>query len=260
MKRFLVIPIVVENKLVALLSLGTRSELAWSEEERQQAREIADQLAVALANSRLVGQLEQLQWGTLTALARAIDAKSPWTLGHSERVTDLAVRIATKMGLPNKELGIIRRGGLLHDIGKIGIPVSILDKQGKLTKEEMEIMREHVNIGARILEPVPGLSDSMPIVLQHHEWINGGGYPNGLAGDQITLHARIFAVADCFDALVSDRPYRPGMTTDRAAQIIQEGVGKQFDPAVFDVFRNLVLPKEVVSECGELSEAMMKAF
>jgi len=118
--------------------------------------------------------------------------------------------------------------------------VAILDKKGRLTDEEMRIMREHVNIGARILEPIPGLAESMPIVLQHHEWINGGGYPNGLSGDQVTQHARIFAVADCFDALVSDRPYRAGLSIQRAFEIIRSGAGTQFDPEVVDVLGNIV--------------------
>lgn len=186
-----------------------------------------------------VEDLKQLQWGTLTALARTIDAKSPWTLGHSERVTETAVKIAQAMDLPPGELDVIRRGGLLHDIGKIGTPASILEKPGKLTNEEMSIMREHVNAGARILEPIPGLAETMPIVLQHHEWVNGGGYPNGIAGDEITLHARIFAVADCFDAMISDRPYRAGMPLERVMQIIQEGAAKQFDPRVVQVLQEI---------------------
>jgi putative nucleotidyltransferase with HDIG domain len=144
------------------------------------------------------------------------------------------------MGLPEHELEIIQRGGLLHDIGKIGTPVAILDKPGKLTAEEMQQMRDHVRIGARILEPIPGFAECMPIVLQHHEWVNGGGYPNGLAGVEISLHARIFAVADCYDALISDRPYRAGMPIDRVVEIISAGVGKQFDPAVAEVFLKLL--------------------
>ena len=110
----------------------------------------------------------------------------------------------------------------------------------KLTDEELSVMREHVNIGARILEPIPGLADSMPIVLQHHEWVNGGGYPKGLAGEEIALHARIFAVADCFDALISDRPYRKGLPVKKIFQILQEGAGKQFDPHVLEIFRTVV--------------------
>jgi putative nucleotidyltransferase with HDIG domain len=255
MTSFLIVPIRVEQKLAAILTLCRKQAVPWLEEETNQADDIGDQLAVALSNAQLVTQMQQLQWGTLTALARAIDAKSPWTMGHSERVTEYALHLATEMALPAKDFDILRRGGLLHDVGKIGIPVSILDKKGPLTDEEMRIMREHVNIGARILEPIPGLAESMPIVLQHHEWINGGGYPNRLSGDQVTLHARIFAIADCFDALTSDRPYRAGMSMDRALGIIQAGSGSQFDPKIVDVLVKIVAPiltsKEVAEQPSE---------
>jgi putative nucleotidyltransferase with HDIG domain len=243
MRHFLRVPIVLEGRTAAIFTLGDASCCQWTEEDKGHARQLADQVAVALANSRLVSELQQLHWGTLTALARAIDAKSPWTLGHSERVTNCAIRIAERMGLPPKELDIMRRGGLLHDIGKIGTPAAILDKPGKLTDEELREMRDHVNIGARILQPIPGLAESMPIVLQHHEWMNGGGYPQGLVGEQITLHARIFAVADCFDALISDRPYRPGMPIKKVMHILREGAGKQFDPHVLEVFQAIMAPE-----------------
>jgi putative nucleotidyltransferase with HDIG domain len=236
MHYFLVVPIVLKGKLSAVISLGHRTHSVWSTEDKQQAAQLADQVAVAISNARLIAELKQLHWGTLRALARAIDAKSSWTAGHSERVTKWALKIACAMNLPEQEQEIIHRGGLLHDIGKIGTPIAILDKPGKLTDEEMQQMRDHVRIGARILEPIPGFAECMPIVLQHHEWINGGGYPNGLAGEEISLHARIFAVADCFDAMASDRPYRSGMALDRVVEIIGAGTGKQFDPAVVEAF------------------------
>jgi putative nucleotidyltransferase with HDIG domain len=196
--------------------------------------------------------LEELQWGTLTALARAIDAKSPWTLGHSERVTDLAMKIARRMSLSDKELSLMRRGGLVHDVGKIGTPPDILDKPGRLTEEETRIMREHVNTGVRILQPIPSMAESLSIVAQHHEWVNGSGYPNGLRGEGITLHARIFAIADCFDALVSDRPYRKGLSVAKALQILEEGRGKQFDPAILAVFEQIILAEQEVTSVRDL--------
>jgi putative nucleotidyltransferase with HDIG domain len=258
MKCFLRVPVCLDGRPSAVFTLGRATVSAWTEEDTDHARQLANQLAVALANSRLVSELEQLHWGTLTALARAIDAKSPWTLGHSERVTSCAIKMAEAMGLSTKELDVMRRGGLLHDVGKIGTPAEILDKPGKLTDDEMKQMREHVNIGARILQPIPGLADSMSIVLQHHEWVNGGGYPNGLSGDKITLHARIFAVADCFDALISDRPYRPGMAIERVMQIIEAGEGKQFDPLVVDVFRGIMEQGGFGTEREEAFKAMVE--
>jgi putative nucleotidyltransferase with HDIG domain len=258
MRHFLRVPVVLEGRPSAVFTLGHASSSVWTQEDKEHARQLADQVAVALANSHLVNELQELHWGTLTALARAIDAKSPWTLGHSERVTDCAIRIAEAMGLPSRELDIMRRGGLLHDIGKIGTPAEILDKPGKLTAEELREMREHVNIGARILQPIPGLADSMSIVLQHHEWVNGGGYPNGLAREEITLHARIFAVADCFDALVSDRPYRPGMPVKKVMQILQEGAGKQFDPRVLEIFQTIMEPKIEPKEREEVQAVLVE--
>ena len=130
----------------------------------------------------------------------------------------------------------MQRGGLLHDIGKIGTPPNILDKAGKLDADELRTMRDHVRMGLRILEPIPAFKEAIPIVAQHHEWFNGKGYPEGLAGDDISLHARIFAVADCYDALISDRPYRQGLPKRRVAEMLEEGSGTQFDPNVIDAF------------------------
>jgi len=240
MHCFLVAPILLKGNLSAVISLGHSTSSVWSEEDKQQATQLADQVALAISNARLIFELKELHWGTLTALARAIDAKSSWTAGHSERVTKWALKIAQAMGLPEDELEIIHRGGLLHDIGKIGTPVAILDKPGKLTDEEMQQMRDHVRIGARILEPIPGFAECMPIVLQHHEWVNGAGYPSGLVGEEISLHARVFAVADCYDAMISERPYRTGVPLDRVVEIIKGGVGKQFDSAVVETFLQLL--------------------
>jgi putative nucleotidyltransferase with HDIG domain len=183
-----------------------------------------------------IDALEQLDLGTLTALARAIDAKSAWTAGHSERVTNLALKMGHAMGLPAKSLELMHRGALLHDIGKIGTPPAVLDKVGRLDPEEMQIMREHVKIGVRILEPIPCFREALPMVAQHHEWFDGSGYPAGLAGENISLQARIIAVADCYDALVSDRPYRKGLPKRQALEMMRQNSGTQFDPMIIAVF------------------------
>jgi putative nucleotidyltransferase with HDIG domain len=169
-------------------------------------------------------------------LARAIDAKSPWTSGHSERVTEMAMKIGGQMGLSATEMNTLRRGGLLHDIGKIGVRSNILDKPSHLTDPELTQMRDHVRIGATILEPLPGFADVLPIVTEHHEWFNGEGYPRGLKGEEISLGARIFAVADVFDALTSPRPYRQGISRSEVMQHIRERAGRQFDPDVVAAF------------------------
>ena len=222
--RFLTKPVTPETLLVALRECVTQYHSVCLEKEQLKTTRAA---------------LEQLDLGTLTALARAIDAKSAWTAGHSERVTNLALKLGQAMSLPAEGLELIRRGGLLHDIGKIGTPLSILDKPSTLEPEEMQIMRDHVNIGVRILEPIPCLREALPMIAQHHEWIDGSGYPAGLAGENVCLHARLLAVADCYDAIVSDRPYRKGLAQPQALEILRQRSGRQFDPLAIEVFLGL---------------------
>lgn len=185
-------------------------------------------------------ELESLQLGTLRALARTIDAKSSWTMGHSERVTQMALEIGRVLGLDEGVLTNLYRGGLLHDIGKLAIPGAILDKSGPLTPDEMRTMQEHPLRGVRILEPIAQYAGALPVVAQHHEWFNGRGYPHGLAGEAIDLGARILAVADVFDALTSERPYRRGLSFDAAVSFVRERAGTQFDPAVVEAFLHVV--------------------
>lgn len=253
MRQLLVLPIAVEGKPAAAMAFGRTTSQEWTGEERQQARRVADQVAVAFSNARLVSQLKELRWGTLTALARAIDVKSSWTAGHSERVTEVAIKIGREMGLSGKDIDILHAGGLLHDVGKIGIPASVLDKPGPLTEEERLVVQEHVLIGVRILKPIPGFEEYLPIVREHHEWFNGKGYPYGIAGENITIHARIFALADVYDALISDRPYRKGMPLQRAVSIIRGSSGTQFDPQLVDAFFR-VLEREGTSVTTELEK------
>jgi putative nucleotidyltransferase with HDIG domain len=209
--------------------------------------------AMAERLGRQFNALKQFSWGTLTALARAIDAKSSWTHGHSERVTNLACELAAEMGGTEKDLDRIRRGGLLHDIGKIGTPVDVLDKPGKLTPEELKGMREHARRGAHILQPIPGFEEILPIVLQHHEHVDGSGYPEGLVGGAISLDARILAVADCYDAMASDRPYRAGLSREEVIGTIKEGAGRQFDPKVVEAFLRLIKQKEEKESKGAMA-------
>lgn len=233
---FLVLPIFLGEMLSAMIALGYRVPMTLTDEDRLQARQLADQVAVALSNAQLIEDLEELNWGTLYALARTIDAKSPWTGGHSERVTKLALKIGRVMGLSEKELEDLHRAGLLHDIGKLGIPPDILDKPGRLTREEYQLMRKHPRMGARILEPIGAYASMTPIVLQHHENYDGTGYPLRLSGEDIVLGARIYAVADQFDALTSDRPYRDGMNPDKVIEYIKKKAGSRFDPQVVRAF------------------------
>jgi len=223
--RFLTKPVTTETLLATLRACVTQYHAARLEKE---------QLKLTIE------ALEQVDQGTFIALARAIDAKSAWTAGHAERVTNLALKMGHAMGLSAHSLEVLQRGGLLHDIGKIGTPATILDKPGKLAPAEVQLMQDHVKVGVRILEPIPGFHEALPIVAQHHEWFDGSGYPDGLAGESISLHARILAVADCYDAMVSDRPYRTGLLKGQALEILRGRSGTQFDPLVIQVFMRLI--------------------
>jgi HAMP domain-containing protein len=241
----LALPMFVGGRLSGLIVLGYLQPEALNEEDTVQARQLADQVAVAISNARLIEELDELNWGTLYALARAIDAKSAWTAGHSERVTELALKIGQAMGLDQNKLDDLHRGGLLHDLGKIGIPPEILDKAGKLTDEEYELMREHVRIGARILEPIEAYAGIVPVVLHHHEYYDGSGYPDGLKGESIDLGARIFTVADHYDALISDRPYRAGLPREKVIGFIKEDSGTKFDPNVVKAFLEVIVQEDL---------------
>ena len=166
----------------------------------------------------------------VTSLAGAIDAKDPYTKGHSTSVSRYSEALARAINLPESEVERIKIGAMLHDVGKIGIPESVLKKPGKLTDEEWEIMKQHPVIGAeKVLEPNEALRDLIPIVKYHHERLDGKGYPEHLKGNEIPLAARIVSVADAYHALVSDRPYRKGMPIEKACAILKEGAGTQWD-------------------------------
>jgi putative two-component system response regulator len=170
------------------------------------------------------------------ALAAAVEAKDPFTEAHTQRVAESARRIGARMGLSDGELDALYRGGLIHDIGKIGVPDAILLKKGRLDPEELLRMRAHPIIGESIVSPLPSGADLLPIIRHHHERFDGGGYPDGLRGEEIPQPARIVAVCDAYDALVNDRPYRPRRTVDEAISILTNGAGTQWDRGVVEAF------------------------
>ncbi len=215
---------------------GNQDDLS---EEITQARQLANQLSVALSNSKLYEDLEKLSIGTVGALARTVDAKSKWTAGHSERVAEIAVKVARIMGFSGDYLNRIHRAGLLHDIGKIGIPIKVLDKPGKLSDEEYEQIKTHPEIGGKILEPIEVYRDIIPMVVQHHERYDGKGYPQGLSGKEIDPAARILCVADVYDALISQRPYRDGWVKEKAINFVKQNSGVMFDPEVVQVLLSI---------------------
>jgi putative nucleotidyltransferase with HDIG domain len=227
----------IRSFLAGAITLGYTHDPPVGEEDVVQARQLADQVAVALSNARLLEELDDFNWGALAALAQTVDAKSPWTAGHSQRVTQSSLRVGRKMGLDPEQLDVLHRGGLLHDIGKIGVPAEVLDKPGRLNDEEYAVMKQHVTIGARILKPIAAYAGMIPIVLRHHERMDGTGYPDGLVGEEIPFLARLLAVPDVFDALTSDRPYRKAMPYSEATALIESESGDHFDPQVVAAFK-----------------------
>ena len=194
-------------------------------------------LSTQTHNIRLVLASQHLALGTLQAMSRAIDARDPYTRGHSERVARLSFEIAQILGLEETACQEIYVAGILHDVGKIGVPDRVLLKPGALTAEEFDIIKQHPEIGYRIVEQLGKLHFTLPGVLYHHERWDGGGYPHQLAGDKIPLMARIIAVADSFDAMTSSRPYRHATPIGQACDIIQGGAGKQWDGMLVRCFQ-----------------------
>ena len=175
----------------------------------------------------------------LSTLSRAVEARDPYARGHSSRVTEIAEAIARRLGWDDEQLALLHLGGPLHDVGKLGVSEEVLTKPGPLEERELAQIRQHPRFGARILLRVAALREALPYVLYHHERWDGGGYPTGRAGEAIPLEARVLAVADAFDAMTSDRPYRPALGRDEALAEVARCAGTQFDPEIVRVFLEL---------------------
>jgi len=202
-------------------------------------------LAEALNNmaSRIIDgtrERENLLIGILKALTRSIDAKSPWTAGHSERVTALAESIGRRLHLDEDQMRVLSIAAILHDIGKIAVPEPILDKPEKLTEEEFRVIRTHPQVGATILSSIPSYETILPGVLHHHERWDGKGYPRSIRGTDIPLNARIICIADVYDALTADRPYRKAWSVQQTMQFFEEQKEQMFDPELVDIFKGFV--------------------
>jgi putative nucleotidyltransferase with HDIG domain len=199
-------------------------------------------------------EMREMFTQTIGALAGAVDKRDPYTSKHSHRVKQIAVDIGREMSVTEPELEALEWGGLLHDVGKIGVPDSVLLKQERLTREERMIMNAHPVLGAEIIAPVTKLAPELPIIRHHHEWYNGSGYPDRLLGDEIPKLARILHVADAFEAMTAQRPYRmTPLTAEQALGELRKFAGIQFDPVVVDAFVRTPWV-EGVSDPGRMAE------
>jgi len=247
LRQALVLPITLDGEESGRLEVYVSGENRVVEGEITGIlRTFVHLIASALGNSALltnlrqaVDEVERAYMGTLEALSKALEMRDHEVEGHSRRVVQYTVALAKRMNVPEAQMVPLIRGALLHDIGKIGIPDAILRKPGPLDEEEWAIMRQHPRIGYEMLKQIDFLKQAVPIILHHHERYDGTGYPAGLVEEKIPLGARIFAVADTYDAITSDRPYRKGREHRAAIEEIRKGCGTQFDPLVVDALFSL---------------------
>jgi len=231
------VPLNIKEEIIGVLSINNKiNGDSFDETDLEMASVFASQAAIAIENANLYENMHKSYISTVRALSAAIDAKDKYTSGHSNAVTAYTIPIAQELGIEKEELGKLEYAGLLHDIGKIGIMEQILNKPGRLTNEEFGIIKKHPVIGFEILKSIDFLKDVTLLVKFHHERWDGKGYPDGLKETAIPLGARIIAVADTFDAMTSDRPYRKGLPVEVAIDEIKRCSGSQFDPTIVDAF------------------------
>jgi putative nucleotidyltransferase with HDIG domain len=240
-----IVPIIGEAFDYGAMYFGAIKELQNPQEKLTLLSSLVSQTRIALTNSKLYNDMKENYIRTIKALAIAVDAKDTYTHGHSENVMNIAEEISREIGLDERKGSNIRDAGLLHDIGKIGIPGYILNKHGSLTYEEFNgIMKTHSSMGANIVKDVPFLQDLYKLILYHHENFDGSGYPDGLNGEMIPVGARVIRVADAFEAMTSNRPYRNSLGKKEAVRRLREGSGSLFDPLVVDAFLRVAKRKK----------------
>lgn len=229
------VPLTHHNDRLGVIYVDTRgTQSAFTQGDLELLVALSGPAAIAIRNAQYLAKLHKSYSDTLIALANSIELRDHYTVGHTWRVTNFALEIARAMGWPEERLKECEMGGVLHDIGKISVDDAVLRKPGHLTDEEFEKMKVHPEKGARLLQDIEFLAPCIPYALYHHERYDGRGYPFGLKGEEIPIEGRLLAVADTFDAMTSNRPYRKGLDPDYAISELEKGKGTQFDPQVVD--------------------------
>jgi len=230
-------PLSIKDDIIGTITMSNKlDETPFNKEDLELLSTIAAQASVAIHNAQLYEEQQRTYLNTVHALVSAIEASDPYTRGHSERVTRYSLALANQMGLDSTAVNRLEQAAILHDIGKIGIDVYLLHKVEKLDDRDFERLQKHPEIGDRILEPISFLKDIRKIIVQHHERFDGKGYPNSLQGDEILLEAKILSVADTYDAMTSNRPYRDALSHEVTIQEIRDHAGTQFDPTIANHF------------------------
>ena len=240
-KSFVSVPLIAGDKVIGVLNVNNKkSRKPFRVEEMKILRVIADEAAMTIQNQSLLKRLEEAYIDTIQTLAKLLDEKIPATKGHSRRVANLTMQLGRRLGIEGKDLLILRDAALIHDIGKIGIPDKILLKPAALNSKERRVVEKHPSVGMDVIGRAEFFNRFVPIVAFHHEWYNGKGYPMGLSGEKIPLGARIVAVCDAWDAMISKRPYRDPMKKKDAIRELINGSGTQFDPVVVREFLKMI--------------------
>jgi len=240
-KSLICAPLIVREEIIGTISVVNKSdESQFNSDEMEMLSTIAAQAAISIKNATMYDEQQQTYLNTIQALVSAIEASDSYTKGHSERVTHYSLEIGRRMNLSADRMQILERAAILHDIGKIGVDLSLLHKEGILTPQDIRNLQKHPAIGMRILEPIEFLQDVRVCIGQHHERFDGLGYPNQITKDEQLLEARILAVADAFDAMTSDRPYRKALSLDIATSELFDNAGTQFDPDIVVVFSQAI--------------------
>ncbi len=236
-KTLICAPLIIKDEVIGTITVVNKTDgSTYTNDELGLLTTIAAQASIAIKNATLYEEQQKTYLNTIHALVTAIEASDSYTRGHSERVTRYSVAIAKKLGLSAERLKIMERAAVLHDIGKIGINLSLLHKIERLTPEDVIDLQQHPLIGIKILEPIEFLNDVRLCIAQHHERYDGKGYPNRLSAEELLLESRILAIADSFDAMTSDRPYRKALSVKVAVAELLDNVGTQFDPAIVPHF------------------------
>ncbi|MBI1976024.1 MAG: GAF domain-containing protein, partial [Candidatus Omnitrophica bacterium] len=240
-RSLLCVPLRYQGRVLGLVAvINKKQNEGFNNDEQLLLENVADQVAVAIENARLNADAEKVYFETISALAMAVEAKDAYTRGHLKRVSDYVGRLARLIGFDERTIQLFKDGAFLHDLGKIAIPDNILLKPDRLSAEEMEVMKEHTIIGENIIAPLSSFKELRAMVRHHQEWFDGSGYPDHLKGDGIPIGARILAVADVYDALTTDRPYRKALPHHVAMELIYNETGTHFDPVVVRAFSKMM--------------------
>jgi len=235
-RNMIVAPVATKDRVWGVLQVLNKHQGSFNDDDLELVQALADQVAVAIENASIYQEMRLTFLGVTTALAEALEKRDPYTAGHTRRVHEYSIVIAQRLGMHPDDMDTLRLAAIMHDIGKIGVSDKVLLKPGRLDETEFCEMSRHPEAGVEIIQHLPQLADVIPGVLYHHEQYDGSGYPHQRRAEEIPLHARIIGVADAFDAMTSDRPYRKALSFEQAFEELRRCAGQQFDPRLVALF------------------------